>query len=389
MIPRNTQHGIEAALNENAAVAILGPRQVGKTTLALEIGNTRNALYLDLEDANDRSRLSNPTLFFDSVSDRLVILDEVHRTPELFQSLRGVIDKGRRQGHGIGRFLVLGSASLDLLRQSGESLAGRIAYKDLGPLTVPEVDDQQIIREQLWLRGGFPNSYLAENDQKSLAWRKNFIRTYLERDVPMFGPRIPAETLERLWTMLAHNQGTLLNASELGRSLMISTQSVSRYIDLLSDLLLVRRLQPYHANVGKRLIKSPKVYVRDSGIVHALLGIQDLPQLAGHPVTGRSWEGFVLETLLTALPWRATPFFYRTKAGAEIDLLIEHGNGSLWAIEIKRSLAAKVERGFYQALADLKPERSFIVHAGSDQWPVAEGIQAISIKKLVEELANL
>jgi len=389
MIPRNVRIKIEQALKSQAAVALLGPRQVGKTTLALDIGQTRNALYLDLENADDRARLANPTLFFDSVADRLVILDEVHRVPELFQTLRGVIDKGRRQSQGTGRFLILGSASLDLLRQSGESLAGRIAYTDLGPFTVAEVGENQTDRERLWLRGGFPNSYLAEDDRQSLIWRKDFIRTYLERDVPMFGPRIPAETLERLWTMLAHNQGTLLNASELARALVISTQSVNRYIDLLADLLLVRRLQPYHANLGKRLVKSPKVYVRDSGIVHALLGIETAVQLAGHPIVGRSWEGFVLETLFAVLPWRATPFFYRTKAGAEIDLLIEHGDGSLWAIEVKRSLSAKVERGFHQARSDLKPVRSFVVHAGNDRWPLAEGIEAVGIQALTQELASL
>lgn len=389
MIPRRVRSEIESSLNEQAAVALLGPRQVGKTTLAINIGQERNALYLDLENADDRTRLINPTLFFDSVADRLVILDEIHRMPQLFQTLRGVIDKGRRQGQGIGRFLILGSASLDLLRQSGESLAGRITYTDLGPFTVLEVGSEQVDRERLWLRGGFPDSYLANGDRKSLAWRKNFIRTYLERDVPMFGPRIPAETMERLWTMLANQQGTLLNASELARSLVISTQSVNRYIDLLADLLLVRRLQPYHANLGKRLVKSPKVYIRDSGLAHALLGIQDLPQLAGHPVVGRSWEGFVLETLLAVLPWRATPFFYRTRAGAEIDLLIEHGDGSLWAIEIKRSLSAKVGRGFHQAQADLKPSRSFVVHAGQDRWPLAEGIEATDIQSLAQELASL
>ena len=215
------------------------------------------------------------------------------------------------------------------LRQSGETLAGRIAYIDMAPLSALEIEDDRAARERLWLRGGFPDSYLAESDRDNFALRKDFIRTYLERDVPMFGPRIPAITLERLWTMLAHRQGTLLNASELARALEVSTQSVTRYIDLLADLLLVRRLSPYHANVGKRLVKSPEVYVRDSGLVHALLGIETLDQLAGHPVVGMSWEGFVLETLLSVLPWRASVFFYRTAAGAEIDLVLEHNDGSV------------------------------------------------------------
>lgn len=382
MIPRLVAGDIEDALRRQAAVALTGPRQVGKTTLALAIGAGRNALYLDLESGDDRARLASPVLFFESVADRLVILDEIHRMPDLFAALRGVIDAGRRAGKGRGRFLILGSASLDLLRQSGESLAGRIAYVDLAPLSALEVADERAARERLWLRGGFPDAYLADSDRDSLALRRDFIRTYLDRDVPLFGPRIPAATLERLWTMLAHRQGTVLNASALGRALEISTQSATRYIDLLVDLLLVRRLPPYHANIGKRLIKSPKVYIRDSGIVHALLGIETLDRLAGHPVVGLSWEGFVLETLLSVLPWRASAYFYRTAAGAEIDLVIEHADGTLWAVEIKRALAARPDRGFHVACADLAPARAFLVHAGDDRYPVSEMIEGIGIRAL-------
>jgi predicted AAA+ superfamily ATPase len=389
MIVRSAQSLVETALGYQAAVALIGPRQVGKTTLAFQIAEKRDAVYLDLEDGEDRAKLADPALFLESHEDRLVVLDEIHRVPELFQTLRGVIDKGRRKGKGVGRFLILGSASIDLLRQSGESLAGRIAYIDMTPLTALEIEPEHQARERLWLRGGFPNSYLAGNDPESFAIRKDFIRTYLERDVPMFGPRVPAETLERLWTMLAHQQGGLLNASDLGRALEVSTQSVTRYIDLLADLLLVRRLRPFHANVGKRLVKSPKVYVRDSGLVHALLGIQTLDRLAGHPVVGTSWEGFVLETLLSALPWRAQAFFYRTAVGAEIDLIIERPDGKLWAVEIKRGLAGKLGRGFYQAYADLKPERAFVVHAGLDRYPVAEGIEAISLRALASVFLEL
>ena len=382
MIERRTQILVEEALRYQAAVALIGPRQVGKTTLAFRIAENFDAIYLDLEDSGDRAKLSNPALYLDSMEDRLVILDEIHRVPELFQTLRGVIDKGRRKGKGVARFLILGSASIDLMKQSGESLAGRIAYIDMTPLTALEIGPESAARERLWLRGGFPSSYLAGNDKESFAVRKDFIRTYLERDVPMFGPRVPAETLERLWTMLAHHQGGLLNASDLARALAISTQSVTRYIDLLVDLLLVRRLRPYHANVSKRLVKSPKVYVRDSGLVHALLGIQTLDGLAGHPVAGTSWEGFVLETLLAALPWRSQTFFYRTAVGAEIDLVIERPDGKLWAVEIKRGLTAKLERGFYQACDDLKPERAFVVYAGEDRFPVATGVEAISLYEL-------
>jgi predicted AAA+ superfamily ATPase len=389
MLPRLVTPRVEEALRRQAAVALIGPRQVGKTTLALEIGKAREALYLDLEDSDDRNRLANPALFLENAEDRLVILDEIHRMPELFQTLRGVIDKGRRKQKGTGRFLILGSASLDLLRQSGETLAGRIAYIDLGPFSPLEVEDTRPARERLWLRGGFPDSYLAGGNRESLALRKDFIRTYLERDVPMFGPRIPATTLERLWTMLAHRQGTLLNASELARALEVSTQSVTRYIDLLCDLLLVRRVPPFYANVGKRLVKSPKVFVRDSGLVHALLGIETTEQLAGHPVVGMSWEGFVLESLLSVLPWRSSAFFYRTGGGAEIDLVLEHGAGTLWAIEIKRGLAAKVERGFHSACEDIQPARAFLVHAGEDRYPVSERLEAINVRGLMAELQQL
>lgn len=388
MIPRYIYPSVEDALRYQAAVALIGPRQVGKTTLALQIGEKRNAVYLDLEDRDDRAKLENPVLFFENTEDRLVILDEIHRVPELFQTLRGVIDKGRRKGKGKGRFLILGSASMDLLRQSGESLAGRIEYINMTPVTAIEIEADRQSRERLWLRGGFPESYLAESDGDSFRLRKNFIRTYLERDIPMLGPRIPAETMERLWTMLAHHQGGLLNASELGRALSISTQSVTRYIDLLVDLLLVRRLRPYHANVGKRLVKSHKVFVRDSGLVHALLNIETLDRLAGNPVVGASWESFVLETLLSVLPWRSQAFFYRTAVGAEIDLLIEHADGTLWAIEIKRGMAGKVERGFHEARKDLSPVRCFAVYAGDDRYPFSEGIEAIGVRDMAEELVR-
>ena len=386
---RHASKEVEAALQRQAAVALIGPRQAGKTTLALKIGESHDAIYLDLEDMNDRTRLADPALFLDNVEDQLVILDEIQRMPELFPSLRGIIDRGRRHNKGKGRFLILSSASIDLMKKSGESLAGRIAYISLMPLSALEVEDLHKSREQLWLRGGFPDSYLAGNDKESYLLRKDFIRTYLERDVALFGPRIPAVVLERLWTMLAHRQGTILNASELGRSLEISTQTVSRYIDLLADLLLVRRLQPYHANVGKRLVKSPKIYVRDSGLVHALLGISSFTQLCGHPVVGRSWEGWVIETLLSVLPWRASAFYYRTRAGAEIDLLIEHGDGAVWAVEIKRSSSARVKRGFHVACEDIKPVRRLVIHAGDDTFLMSKNIEATSVRRLAEELSGI
>ena len=389
MIERHVYQIVQDALDRQAAVALIGPRQVGKTTLALEIAEARPSLYLDLESRDDRDKLADPALFLKQYEDRLVILDEIHRTPELFQTLRGLIDAGRRKGHRTGRFLILGSASIELLRQSGESLAGRIEYVDMGPFNVLEVANKGKTLDKLWIRGGFPDSFLARNDADSLKFRKNFIRTYLERDVPQFGPRIPAETLERLWTMLAHGQGTLLNASRLASSLAVSAPTVTSYIDLLVDLLLVRRLRPLHANIGKRLVKSPKIYVRDSGLVHALLAIEDYNELAGHPVVGPSWEGFVIENLLAAVPSRTTASFYRTAAGAEVDLVLEFpGRTEIWAIEIKRGLAARPARGFFNAREDIQPARSFVVYAGEERYPVTEGVEAIGITDMVREVSR-
>lgn len=390
MITRHITATVQQALNRQAAVALIGPRQVGKTTLAYELADTRPSLYLDLESPADRNKLSDPELFLAQYEDKLVILDEIHRVPELFQSLRGLIDKGRRTGKRTGRFLILGSASIDLLRQSSETLAGRIEYVDMGPLDILEAGESNADLNRLWLRGGFPDSYLATDDRDSLILREAFIRTYLERDVPQFGFRIPTETVERLWTMLAHQQGGLLNVSQLAASLGVSSHSVNHYIGLLVDLLLVRRLQPYHANVGKRLVKSPRVYIRDSGLVHALLRLGDLNTLSGHPVVGASWEGFVIENLLAAAPRRTQASFYRTAAGAEMDLVLElGGEHGLWAIEVKRSLAPAPSKGFHHAREDLKPTRTFIVYPGQDRYPLSAGVEVISLRELAEELIKL
>ena len=301
----------------------------------------------------------------------------------------GVIDKGRRKGKRTGRFLILGSASIDLLRQSGESLAGRIEYIDMHPLDITEVGVADNATNRLWVRGGFPDSYLAKNDESSFTLRKNFIRTYLERDVPQFGPRIPAATLESLWTMLAHGQGSLLNAANLASALSLSAPTVTKYIDLLVDLLLVKKLSPYHANVRKRLVKSPKIYVRDSGLLHALLGLGDYNSLSGHPVIGASWEGFVIENLLSDLPYRTRSHFYRTAAGAEIDLVLEFpGKSERWAIEIKRVLSAKPKKGFYHACEDIQPHKSLVVYAGQERYPVSEGVEAVSLSEMCQMLSG-
>ncbi len=388
MIPRRANRSTRTALNRQAAVALIGPRQVGKTTLAHAVAEQTEALYLDLEVRADQARLADPALFLAEYEDRLVVLDEIHRVPELFQELRGLIDRGRRLGKGTGRFLILGSASVDLLRQSGESLAGRIEYVPLNPLDVLEVTATTAPMAVLWVRGGFPGSLLAASDTDSLAFRRDFIRTYLQRDVSELTlRRIPAETMERLWTMLAHGQGGLLNASRLAASLGVSGPTVTGYIDLLVDLLLVRRLRPFHANVRKRLVKSPKVYVRDSGLVHALLGIEDHNALAGHPVAGASWKGFVIENLLAAVPPGTAASFYRTQAGAEVDLVLElPGRGRPWAIEIKLGLTPRPGRGFHNARGDIEPERSFIVYSGDERYPLSAEVEAIGLREMAEVL---
>ena len=387
MIPRSVQAALEDRLRHFPAVALLGPRQVGKTTLARVIAEAADSLYLDLENPSDLEKLADARGYLGAQRGRLIVLDEVQRAPGLFQELRGLIDERIHDGEAAGHFLLLGSASIDLLRQSSESLAGRIAYLELSPLDVREVGREQQTR--LWIRGGFPRSFLAESDSDSAVWRENFIRTYLERDIPLLGPRIPAETLRRFWTMLAHGQGSLLNAANLARALAVEGKTVAKYLDLMVDLLLVRRLPPLHANVGKRLVRSPKTYVRDSGIVHTLLRLDDEDSVLGHPVAGMSWEGFVIETLIRAAPDRAQASFYRTATGVEVDLILELPGNRLWAIEIKRGLAPKVEKGLRVALADLKPDKAFLVSSGDERYSKGEGIEAIGLSALAEKLFGL
>lgn len=359
---------IQLALEETPAVVLIGPRQVGKTTLARQIGEIHNAVYLDLESPADLRKLNDASAFLSDLSGRLIVLDEVHRLPELFAELRGVIDERRRQGAPYGQFLLLGSASLDLIQQTSESLAGRVRYIELSPLDMLEVQSTNTLPDILWLRGGFPESYLARTDAMSLRWRQGFIRSYLERDVPMFAPRMPAALIGRLWSMLANAQGTLLNASRLAQSLGVSANAVARYLDLLVDLLLVRPLQPWSGNVNKRLVKSPKIYIRDSGLVHALLEIETPNQLLGHMVCGSSWEGFVIENLINSASKSLVPFFYRTADGAEIDLLFERAGKPFIAVEVKRSSAPKIEQGFHQACDELGVVHRMVVAPVSESY---------------------
>jgi predicted AAA+ superfamily ATPase len=382
MIKRRLLPVLKERIAEVPAVVLLGPRQAGKTTLALAMGRKIGAIYLDLESEQDRAKLAEPELYLSEHLGRLVILDEIHRAPGLFQVLRGLIDKARREGHRQGLFLLLGSASVDLLKQSGETLAGRVSFVELSPFDVMETGQTSSGRERLWLRGGFPESFLAPTDERSLRWRLDFIRAYLERDIPQLGPRIAAETLRRYWAMLAHLQGGPLNIAQLARNVGVDVKTAASYLDLLVDLLLVRKLPPWHANIGKRIVKSPKAYVRDSGLVHALLGIGDREELLSHPVVGMSWEGFVIENILTVAPEGSRGFFYRTSGGAEIDLVLAFPGNRLWAVEIKRSLTPRPEKGFHIACEDLGPERKFVVYPGEEGFPLGNDIQAVSLSEL-------
>ena len=385
MIHRNALHDLQAALDIFPVVALLGPRQAGKTTLAHAVADTLGedrVRYLDLESPSDLARLTDPVPYLEAQADRLVILDEIHRTPELFSVLRGVVDRRRREGGRAGQFLVLGSASLDLLRQSAESLAGRIAFVELTPIRVDEIERDRPTVDRLWVRGGFPDSLLARNDEASLAWRRAFIRTYLERDIPQLGPRVPAETLRRFWTMLAHSQGTMLNAAQIAAGLGVSGQTVARYLDLLVDLLLVRRLPPWSGNVRKRLVRSPRTYVRDSGLVHALLSLTTLEDVLGHPVAGPSWEGMAIESLMGAAG-DAPAYFYRTSAGAEIDLVIEGHGGKRYAVEVKRSTAPVLRRGFWNACDDLAVTEGIVAYSGLEAFPLDSGVEALSLNDAV------
>jgi len=375
------------------AVALLGPRQAGKTTLALSLEEQLKpqALYLDLELPSDRAKLADPELYLSQHRDRLVILDEIHRLPDIFQTLRSLIDRRRRTGRKVSQFLLLGSASIDLMHQSAETLAGRIAYLELTPFTAAEVGGTSpSAPDALWLRGGFPESFLADDDEGSFEWRTAFIQTYLERDVPALGPRVPAETLRRFWQMLAHNQGQMFNGAQLAAGLGVSGHTIARYLDILVDLLLVRRLQPWASNARKRLVRSPKVYVRDSGLVHALLGIRTQEELFGHPIVGPSWEGMLIENILSSLPATVRSWFYRTSAGAEIDLVLEFGHKNIWAIEIKRSISNPVpSKGFYIGCADLKAARQIVLYPGKESYRTDPRSEVMSLDQFMKELPGL
>jgi len=369
---------LRGGLRTSPAVALLGPRQCGKTTLARQLSSTSKSTYFDLENPVDLARLSEPMTALESLRG-LIVIDEVHRHPDLFPILRVLLDRKPIRA----RFLILGSASPELLRQSSETLAGRIAIVEMAGFTLEELSRPDINR--LWLRGGFPRSYLARTEATSAAWREDFIRTFLERDLAQLGVRVPSGTMRRFWTMTAHYSGGIWNGSEIGRSLGEAHTTVKRHLDALSGALVVRVLEPWFENVGKRLVKSPKVYIRDSGLLHTLLGIGDRRQLDGHPVAGGSWEGFIIEQLLAAVP-NAKAYYWRTQAGAELDLLL-FLKGQRIGIEIKRADAPKMTPSMGSALEDLELHRLLVVYPGSVRYTLHPRVEVMSLSQCMTELA--
>lgn len=377
MIKRFLHQSISSALSKFPVVALLGARQVGKTTLAKAIGKEKEsaALYLDLELPSDLAKLREPEIYLEQYRDRLVIIDEIQRSVELFPLLRALVDRKRAPG----RFLILGSASPDLIRNASETLAGRILHLELSPLTLGEIGAENW--EKLWLRGGFPESYLFRSEEDSFNWREAFISTYLERDIPQLGIRIPAAQLRRFWTMIAHTHGHLWNASSIAASMGVTAPTVRHYLDILEDTYIVRQLQPYFVNLGKRLTKSPKVYLRDSGLLHVLAGIGTFDDLHAHPMVGRSWEGFVIEQVLRSMPRTWQGYFFRTLAGAEIDLLLMN-KGRLVAVEVKYSLSPKPVIGFWNAYKDLNCRAGYVLYPGEEDYPIGGGVRALPLKEI-------
>jgi len=388
MIHREAQNKLLKALNEMPVVGLLGARQVGKTTLALAVSESidKKTTYLDLELDSDFNKLSDAENFLSRFQNELLIIDEVQRKPDLFRILRGLIDARKRTGERSAQFLLLGSASRDFLQQSSETLAGRIRYLELTPFTANELyqnDPMGFNPEKLWFRGGFPDSYLAMNEDASWNWRSDFISTYLERDIPQMGMNVPATRLRRFWTMLAHYHGQQVVQSELGRSLELSHTTIRNYLDLLTDFYMIRQLQPWSGNIKKRLVKSPKIYLRDTGLLHRLLQIPEFDGLLGHPVVGASWEGFVVENIINQLDGRWKYSYYRTSTQVELDLVLETPQKEIWAIEIKRSSAPKLSRGFFEACSDVQATRKWVVNSGNDRYPIGNETEVIGLTEFL------
>ena len=384
MIKRLLQDIVIHSLQKYPVVGILGSRQVGKTTLAKSVKKSvrPDAVYLDLELPSDVNKLQDAELYLRQFENTLVIIDEIQRMQSLFPLIRSLVDQNRIGG----RFLILGSVSPALIRHSSESLAGRIIYHELAPLSLSETGAKRF--QNLLLRGGYPKSFLAENDNESFIWRESYIKTYLEMDIPQLDIRIPSVQLRRFWTMLAHCHGQLWNASKLAGSLGVSAPTVRRYLDILEETFIIRQLQPYHANMKKRQIKAPKVYIRDSGLSHALLRIKTFEDLLGHPSIGASWEGFVIEQIVSLLPQNSELYFYRTNAGAEIDLLCMDQKNQPLPIEIKYSLSPSVSRGFWNAYEDLSCKRGYVVYPGKEMYPLGKNVSVLPLEMLESQLSN-
>ena len=380
LIERSIRSEIEQSLKKYPVAGLVGSRQTGKTTLAKQIQSSlkTKSIYLDLELPSDLNKLRDAEIYLTRYSDSLVIIDEIQCQPSLFPLIRALVDKNRKAG----RFLILGSASPELKRQAAESLAGRIIYHELTPFDLQEVAYNKMHR--LWLRGGYPKSFLAASDEESTIWRDAFIKTYLERDIPQLGIRIPAIQLRRFWTMIAHAQGQLWNASQMANNMGISAPTVRHYLDILGDTFIVRQLQPYYANIKKRLVKSPKVYIRDTGLLHALLGNRTLDALYGHPAVGNSWEGFVIEQIIGKLPKGWEFFFYRSSSGAEIDLLLIDNKKAAIAVEVKHSLSPKITKGFWISNRDLNCRKGYIVYPGDETYPLEKDVFALPLKNIAD-----
>lgn len=388
MLKRWIANSLRKKIERNPAVVLLGARQVGKTTLSKIMAKDMDSIYLDLEDVEDLRLLDDPKSFLSSQSDKLVILDEIQHAPNLFMVLRGLIDRNRWQGRNGAQFLLLGSASMDLLRQSSESLAGRIIHVEMTGLNVLETGDEKQDIQNLWLRGGFPKSYLEQDDNTAMEWLESFIKTYLQRDVPQMDFRVPANKLRRLWTLLAHMQGSTVNVSAMAANLEVKHASINHYIDILTDLLLVRRIEPWHANIKKRLVKSPRYYVRDSGILHRLLGIGNYRALLSNPILGKSWEGFVAENIHSVLPQFAETYFYRTSAGAEIDLVIRMPNAEVWAVEIKHGVAPGLDKHYSRTCEDVGATHKYVVYGGDNEFTVRDNVTVISLPKFMKKVLS-
>jgi len=393
MFVRNLRVKLLNALEAMPVVALLGPRQVGKTTLALQVSSLigKKSLYLDLESDSDLNKLSDPEVFLKRHEDTLLILDEVQRKPDLFRILRGIVDERKRKGEKAGHFLLLGSASRELLQKTSETLAGRIRYLELTPFSVTEGvlnERAHFDLEKLWLQGGFPDAYLARSEHESWLWRSDFVGTYLERDLPRMGVGIAPAHLKRFWKMLAHYHGNQINYSELGRSLELSHTTVKYHLDILTDFYMVRQLPPFAANLKKRLVKSPKIYIRDSGILHFLLNVHNMESLLGHPSLGASWEGFVVENILSQLNNRWSYHYYRTATGVELDLVIESPDREIWAVEIKRASAPKLSKGFFEACSDVKATKKWIVNAGKERYPLGNEVEVIGLEEFLQILTG-